>query len=185
MSTDRPTSFLSRRRSAIATAGALSILLLTGGCYFAGGPGYSADRFTYPSHSWAPQTVSLIDTRTDETLWSVDVPVGQQLVVNFIRDRGDNDTMADMMQWRVMDLGRRFGPLDNRMSVPPYDARLLDVRIREPGEMPGAVLPERGPAEPEEIFIPVEEEEFVPMDDDDFDWSPDEVDEVDEDDSDG
>lgn len=144
-------------RFALASVAAATASI-AGGCYFAGGPGWSADRFTYPSDSWRPQTVSLVDTRTGETLWSVDVPVGQQLVVGFYADRNEDDPMMpDEMQWRIMKAGKRFGPLHNRMPCPPRDARLVEVTMREAPELPGAVLPPGGPDAPAEVFEPVTE----------------------------
>ena len=152
----RPRVRFSPRAIGALCAGAMSMALT--GCFFEGGPGWSADRFTYQSTSWNPKTVSLIDTRTGETLWSVDVPVDQQLVVAFVQDGADNDdeTMPDLMKWQIFDAGKLFGNLENRMPVPNRHARLLELALRPAPEMPGAILSNRGPAEPEEFFIPVE-----------------------------
>jgi hypothetical protein len=106
------------------------------GCFYEGGPRYSADRFTYVSRAWAPKTVTLQDTRTGETLWTVEVPVGQQLVVGFKEGSGPNEYKPDEMVWALMDAGRRGGQLENRVAAPPRDVRRLDVSLRPAPENP-------------------------------------------------
>ena len=82
---------LSRLARPFAAATILASLALSAGCYYEGGPLRSIDRVTYVSTSWSPKTVTLIDTRTGESMWSVDIPVGQQLVIDFNAEtRGDN-----------------------------------------------------------------------------------------------
>ena len=97
---------------------ALAAILLAAGaltstaCHYQGGPRYSADRFTYESSSWYPKTVSLIDTRTGQTVWTVDIPVGEQLVVGFSRGTGPNEFNTDEIVWGLMPAGQRFGTRD-------------------------------------------------------------------------
>ncbi|HYE02646.1 MAG TPA: hypothetical protein VD963_05370 [Phycisphaerales bacterium] len=115
-----------------------------GGCYYPGGPGYSADRYTYESTSWQPWTVALVDTRTEEVVWQQHVPVGYQLVVDFESGGGEKEPSAlrpDLMRWQVMPAGRRFGQLESSLAVPPRSARRLDPTFREVPEMPGQVPP--------------------------------------------
>lgn len=111
------------------------------GCHAPGGTMHSDDRFTYVSTAWQPWTVSLVDTRTGEALWSVDVPVGQQLGLGFIRGAGPNMYKPDLMQWGLMEAGQMIGTRDNQLPVPPYSARRIESSIRATPEMPGAELP--------------------------------------------
>ncbi|MBX3359637.1 MAG: hypothetical protein KF745_14555 [Phycisphaeraceae bacterium] len=122
---------------------ALTLALLTcaaavsGGCYWPGGPGYSADRFTYESTSFQPQTVSVIDTRTDQTIWTVDIPVGKELVVWFRADLGTKDSSTpDRMDWAVFPAGQTSGSLPNNLPVPPASSRRIDTFVRPVPELP-------------------------------------------------
>lgn len=109
---------------------ALGAATLPAGCYYPGGPLYSADRFTYESTPWQPWTVTLFDTRTGEAVWSVDVPVGEQVVVGFSQGTGPNEYKPDEMIWQLMPLGERFGTLANRLPCPPVGARRLEPTLR-------------------------------------------------------
>lgn len=147
-----------RRRfpsSALAVTAALAAIAGgTGGCYYPGGPMYSADRFTYESTTWQPWTISLEDTRTGQIFWTIDVPVGQQLVIDFdagksgMTDEGEyNQFTPDTMRWELMPAGRRFGELDNKMAVPPASARLIRATLRRTPELPeDMVAAQGGPA---------------------------------------
>ena len=123
------------RLGVMAMAGVLAL----GGCYYEGGPLSSQDRFTYVSRPFQPWTVDLVDVRTGETIWSVDVPVGQQLVVDFQAAKSGQTKdpwRPDTMLWDVMPEGRRFGALANKISVPASNARRLEPKLRAVPEMP-------------------------------------------------
>lgn len=93
--------------------------------------------FTYWSEPHMPQTVELIDLRTGETLFAVDIPPRQQLVVKFKKNHNQKDEwMPDIMKWDLMPRGNKFGKLDNSMPVPPSFSRRLDVSLRDIPEMP-------------------------------------------------
>jgi hypothetical protein len=117
--------------------GLAALTLVTCGCHYEGGPLYSADRFTYVSREWQPWTVSLIDTRTGESLWSVDVPVGQKLVVGFRAGSGPNEYKPDMMDWGLMPEDRTYGERPNQLPVPPAGARRIEPTLRPAPELPG------------------------------------------------
>lgn len=120
-------------RPMMAGAAALLGAFLTAGCvpgYHAGGSLASRDLFTYPSEPNWPQTVKLVDHRTGAVLWSVDIPVGQQLVVRFYEDQTDDPQFPAMMRWELMPLGKKFGQLDNAMPVPSRLSRRLDTYVR-------------------------------------------------------
>ena len=120
--------------SVLALAGAAGLL---GGCHQPGGVGASLDRFTYVSEAWHPWTVNLVDTRTGETLWSVDVPVGQQITVGFREGSGPNEFKPDMMDWGLEPAGRVGGSMPNQLPVPPAHARRLEPTLRPGPETPG------------------------------------------------
>lgn len=110
-------------------------------CSTPGGLPWSADRYVYQSNEWQPWTVSLIDARTGESLWSVDVPVGQQLVMGFRRGAGPNEFKPDIMYWGITENGRAISRQSNLVPVPPAHARRLEPVLRPTPEMPGTPLP--------------------------------------------
>lgn len=123
------------RKQIFLSLAAISLIAFASvGCFSRGGiiagHGYSDDRYTYWSEPWAPKTISLIDTRTDETIWSVDVPVGKQLVVRFREGKGEGEHMPDLMQWGLMERGAMFGGLDNQMPAPDRFTRKLEMSLR-------------------------------------------------------
>lgn len=145
-----------RRRLATIT-GALLLAGLAagvGGCYYPGGPMWSADRFTYESTTWEPWTVSIEDTRTGQTFWTMDVPVGQQLVIDFnaadagksgMTDEGSHGQFTpDTMRWELMPAGRRYGGLDNTLAVPPANSRLVRATLRHSPELPEEMIAAQG-----------------------------------------
>lgn len=133
-----------RRPHAFTIAAILSLAGLTG-CthwfsgYYPGGGYVSRDRFVYESTSWTPQTITLRDTRTGEDIWSLDVPVGQKLVVWFHRGEGPGDAYPDSMTWDVMDFEENFRTLRYEIAVPPDSSRLIVSTLRTAPELPGAV----------------------------------------------
>lgn len=140
----------------LAAATILASLALSAGCYYEGGPLRSIDRFTYVSTSWQPKTVTLIDTRTGESMWSVDIPVGQQLVIDFnssTREADNTQWLPDDAQWDLMPDNRRHGTLHNKMKVPPRQARRLDVSLRPVPEMPSGA-PQASTVAPQPSTVP-------------------------------
>ena len=101
-----------------------------------GGSGASIDEFTYVSSSYSPKTVTVVDTRTGESVFALDIPVGQQLVVNFDDKSANKDKyMSGTMRWAVMPAGNRYGSLRNRIDVPPPGSRRIDMTLREGPEV--------------------------------------------------
>lgn len=132
----------STRRAAILigiAAGACCMAL--SGCHTPGGPGYSADQFTYVSTEWQPYTISLIDTTTGETVWTVDVPVGKQLFMSFRKGSGPNSYRPDMMSWQIELAGRLIGTPRNQIPVPGPATRRVDVALRPVPERPPTTPP--------------------------------------------
>ena len=92
-----------RSMKLLAIRAATSALL---GCRCEGGIGYSGDSYTYVSRTWEPKTISVIDTRTGETIWTLELPVGKQLNLKFVTGTGPNEYYPDEIQWKVVDAGR-------------------------------------------------------------------------------
>lgn len=133
----------------VLAAAALGWVVVAGGCYNEGGNGYAHDRHVYISTAWRPWTVTLKDTRTGQDFWSVDLPVGKQLVVEFYDDGGTKDGFTpDLMRWSIMKDGDEFGRLDNSLAVPPKTVRRLDVTLRPSPELPDGMTPSKKPPMP-------------------------------------
>lgn len=118
----------------LVLASLLSAAALAGGCnWVEGGRGYSSDTFTYISTEYSPKTVSLIDTRTGQTVWSYELPVGRQLVLEFIK--GDPNAVADhlnpdTLRWDDWEPKTYFGTPRQQLKVPNATARRIDVALR-------------------------------------------------------
>jgi hypothetical protein len=111
----------------------------------------SRDLATYPSTSWMPQTVTVVDSRTGEAIWSVDVPVGQQVVIDFNTGGGSDEYYPDTMRWGFFAAGTGNGKLRNKIAVPPADSRVVEPSLRPAPEMPGTTY---SPGEvPEPILL--------------------------------
>jgi hypothetical protein len=138
MTTRRPNS---PARFTLSVAGLCAALTLSAcvGYNAPGGPRASRDRFIYESTEWMPQTVTVRDTRTGEAIWSMDVPVGRQLIMQFRPGRGEGDYYPDSMEWALADRGKG-ARLDMMISVPGPTARIVEPTLRPAPEMPGAIL---------------------------------------------
>jgi len=112
----------------ITASAATSASILTG-CGGEGGAFFTNDRHTYVSTAWRPWTVTLVDTRNGEAVWSADVPVGKQLAVQFRKGAGPNENKPDMMDWEIKEAGRG-GTLTNQIPVPGEYARRLEPTLR-------------------------------------------------------
>lgn len=104
---------------------------LLAGCYSEGGLPWSEDQHVFVSRPYQPWTVSLKDTRTGEEFWSVEVPVGKQLVVHFVTGAGAKGSYAgDQMEWGLFNEGEAYGALGNTIPVPPANSRRLETTLR-------------------------------------------------------
>jgi hypothetical protein len=141
-----------RKRSLTLAAIALAGLAALPGCYYAGwhegGDHSSSDKRVYLSTEWQPKTVSLIDTRSGQTITSWEVPVGKQLCLQFFETLNDDDPLyPSIMKFEIMKAGRTGGALSNSMPVPGSTARLLKMELRPVPEYPADVA-EAAPREP-------------------------------------
>lgn len=132
--------------------------LTLGGCFW---PGYSPggqmasrDNFTYDSTPDHPQNVNVIDWTTGESLLTVEIPVGQQLVMRFYANHDSNNAARpDLLRWRLMAAGTSWGELNNTLPVPDYNHRRVDVSLRKSGESVPKPTPAALPA-PEPVSKP-------------------------------
>lgn len=86
---------------------------------------------TYYSTEFSPKTVTLIDLRTEEEIFVMDIPVGKQLTLDFRSGMGDDPVYTpDLMRYQVFDIGTHIGRLRNSMTVPNAVSRRIDVEIR-------------------------------------------------------
>ncbi|MFG0257481.1 MAG: hypothetical protein ACF8GE_06235 [Phycisphaerales bacterium JB043] len=112
----------------------------------------SRDLSSYISTSWMPQTVTIVDSRTGEAIWSVDVPVGRQVTIDFNTGGGTDEYYPDTMRWGFFAAGTGKGPLPYRMAVPPASARVIEPTLRPAPEWPGETYT---PGEvPDPIILP-------------------------------
>ncbi len=146
------------KNARLTALGAACAIVLSGGlltgCFKEGGTGFSNDRFVYVSRTWSPKTVTVIDTRTGEQVWTLDVPVGRQLVVDFEAGKNPGEYMPDTMHWRVMQAGKKSGDLTSTIPAPPSHARRVELSLRPAPETVDTILSSGDEPESEDIFVP-------------------------------
>lgn len=128
--------------------------LVLGGCQNdEGGMGYSAGQEVFVSRTWMPWTITLRDTRTGQEMWSIDVPVGKKLVMDF--DEGDgtkDDYTPDLLNWAIVDEDGEFPALSNHLPVPPSTARRIETTLRTAPELAESMVRvTRGTLKPAEV----------------------------------
>jgi len=117
--------------------GALALLVvgtLSGCMHRQGGTMFSGPKsaITYYSTESLQKSVTVVDTRTEQPVFSMDIPVGKQLTIQFMADKGDDPVNTpDMMYYQVWDLGTTVGQLRNSMTVPNAASRRIDVRVNQ------------------------------------------------------
>ncbi|MBL9121056.1 MAG: hypothetical protein JNL80_14195 [Phycisphaerae bacterium] len=119
------------RSLAVMTAVAL------GGCYSPSPHLFntSTDTFTYESTTMRPITITVIDVRTEEPFFRMEVPVGKQLSFDFEESGGDDPVLRPAkMSWSMWDAGKRFGSLTNSLSVPDKTCRRIEYTLRNAPE---------------------------------------------------
>jgi len=109
------------------------VTILLAGCYNPRGAFYAhvGQAATYWSTESLPATITIIDTRTGEPFFTVEIPVGKQLVLDFQDGEGDDNVLTpDLMRYDVMPLGQTTGTLRNGITVPDSFSRRIDVSYR-------------------------------------------------------
>src|SRR5687767_7821247 len=119
-----------------ATAGELNagLVVLLAGCHKPGGGMVSKTHrpATVGSNQLTQKSVSLIDMRTNEVIFAIDIPPLKQLTLDFEKGAGDDPVMTpDLMRYEIMDRGTTTGKLSNSMTVPDAASRRLDLHVRQ------------------------------------------------------
>ncbi len=121
------------------------------GCWTEGGLAYSQDAYTYVSTEWLPQTVTLVDTRTGQAVWSQEVPVGKKLVMRFtsgedLSNKSPDPLYSDKLEWDLWPATKDFGSPSKSAWVPKVLCRRVDVKYRPvpEAEPPAPDLPPEG-----------------------------------------
>lgn len=145
-------------KSVALISAALAVVFL-GGCA-------SPETYRFRSTTNLPQSVTLLDTRTGESVWSQEVPVGRQLNVSFRRNPNTADSQGwDELRWSISDIGASLTGNSSTIMVPPPSERRLEVDFRPTPEtrppggsrfpegtgsttMPAQPLPPQGEAPP-------------------------------------
>lgn len=125
--------------------GSTALLAFLGGCFTPGGGlmPYTGGATTYYSPQNRPKTITIVDTRTGEMIFSLAIPAGQQLTLDFLPDDGDDPVeRPDLMRYQIWPIGTTTGRLTNAMSVPNAACRRIDVTFR-PGPEYATAPPER------------------------------------------
>jgi hypothetical protein len=125
-------------RTGLVAAALLAIGGGVAGCYAPGGAGYSNDTYTFTSEPYSPKTVFLKDLRTQQTLWTHEVPVGRQLVVSLFAGPDQAKPMPDTMRFSEMKHGDSFGTLSNSMAIPSVGSREIGFELRKIPEFAAA-----------------------------------------------
>jgi len=125
---------VSRRFTAIPVLAILilsTLLLLgAGGCYSPGGGLFAGSNspFTYISTAEYPKTFVLVNTKTGENIFEMDIPVGKGLVVKFLQGQGDEPAATpDLMKYGVFSAKDMNGMLSSSMTVPGPYSRRIDI----------------------------------------------------------
>jgi hypothetical protein len=114
-----------------------AVALVLAGCYSPSGGlvkrrGSAA---TYYSTQAYPATITIVDTRTEEPFFTVEIPAGHELVVDFEEGKGDDDVLTpDLMIYEIFPIGTSIGRLRNSVTVPSSYCRRIDVDYREAPE---------------------------------------------------
>ncbi len=94
--------------------------------------------YVYISTPTRPVTVTLVDTRTQEKFFKMDIPAGKQLTFKFIEGSGSGSRVEPTkMLWEMWEAKTEFGSLSNELICPPASCRRIDVTYRPaPEDMP-------------------------------------------------
>ncbi|MBI1367599.1 MAG: hypothetical protein GC162_02980 [Planctomycetes bacterium] len=111
------------------------LLALSAGCSTNFPYGTSWDRHNFVSTPNMPLSLSLVDTVTGQTVWTLDIPVNQQAVVDLEHNQDwvaaqSPATPAHEVRWKVMSLGTLADNVDNHQKLNGNPV-LLKVMIRD------------------------------------------------------
>lgn len=116
------------------TAVGLSAVVSLTACHTPGGGLFaSADGpSTIISTETMQKSISMVDLRSGEVFFAMDIPPGKQLVWQFHKGEGDDPVYTpDLMHFEVQEAGDKFGKLRNTMTVPGASSRRSDVTVKQ------------------------------------------------------
>ena len=127
------------RRSMIFALPMVLASTLLGGCSNLSGMGLSGsyDDFVFASDAMSPKTVSLVDTRTKQTVWSMEVPVGRQIKISFSAGTDPKVYMPDTMRVTEGKANTNAREFLTRIPCPGPESRRLDWALRSTPEIAG------------------------------------------------
>ena len=108
------------------------------GCHMPHGGWFSrtGGSHTYYSTEARPTTITLVDIRTGESLFAMDIPAGKQLTIDFEAGEGDDPVhRPDLLRYQIFDIGTTIGKLRSSLTVPPANVRRVDVSFRSGTEL--------------------------------------------------
>lgn len=114
-------------------AASIGALALTAGCYSPRGSWYpsTGQGYTYISTEMRPVTITIVDTRTEEPFFKLEIPPGKQLSMNFLEGKGDDPVeRPDRMVYAIWEAGTTTGTLDNQLTCPPSGCRRIVYDLR-------------------------------------------------------
>ncbi|MEO0512503.1 MAG: hypothetical protein AAF108_06350 [Planctomycetota bacterium] len=104
------------------------------------------DQHRYTSTPWLPQTVTIVDTRTGEEVWTRDVPVGRCLILHFAGKGTPEKPYDGSTMHYVLKNVRGLGTEEKgRVTVPTLEVRRVDVSYRDTPEDPPGTQPQDDP----------------------------------------
>lgn len=124
-------------RFTFLSLGVAALLVAGASCgYRSGGQGWKGSSETFKSTEFLPATLTLVDTRTGEEIWTQDIPVGYQIVTRFIKGGGGTDRVnrPDRLEYQVFEIGSKYGKLRSAVAVPSAGVRRWEIAYREAPE---------------------------------------------------
>lgn len=119
-------------RPSLALTLTLAAAAVTGGCYSPGGGfmSHTGGPQTWTSNEMMQKTITMVDLRSNEVFFTIDIPPGKQLVVDFDEGEGDDPVYTpDLMRYAILDQGTKTGKLRNAMTVPNAASRRVEVTL--------------------------------------------------------
>ena len=120
-------------RQIVALGLGAALTLAMTGCYSPGGGAFdfTGGSQTYYSTEARPTTFTLVDSRTNEILFAMEIPPGKQLTIDFDEGGGDDPVLRpDILNYQIFDIGTKIGKLRSSLTVPPSTVRRIDVTFR-------------------------------------------------------
>lgn len=92
----------------------------------------SGGSMTYVSTETRQMSISVVDLRTDEEVFVMQIPPGRQLTMDFRGGGGDDPVLTpDLMRWELFEAGQQTGRLKNALTVPNAASRRIDVFVNQ------------------------------------------------------